>query len=181
MDLDLQIDELLLPPYAGESRLHETEINDGENSYRVVFRLPNGEDQEEAAACARESVDSATELVLRRCVASVTSGHGAKMDDVPPAVLRGLPEKMAALDPQAEVMLDLACPECGNGFVTPFDISSCMCQELSADEREFYREIHALSFHYHWNEQAVLGLSRRKRRIYLELLADELASGGRKS
>jgi hypothetical protein len=177
MDLDLQIEELLLPPYTQAQMVHETEISDGENSYRVVFRLPNGEDQETAVAQAAESVASAAELVLQRCVEQVTSAEDERLSDLPPVVLRELPEKMAELDPQAEVLLDLICPECETGFVVPFDTADYVCREFAAQEREFYRGVHALSFHYHWNEDSILNLSRRKRQIYLDLLADELTQG----
>lgn len=179
MDLDLQIDELLLPPYAGGQQLHEADIGEGGNSYHVVFRLPNGEDQEAAAALAAESLDAAAELILRRCIESVISDDGEKHTDIAPAILSNLPAKMAALDPQAEILLNLSCPECEAGFEVPLDVADYVCRELATDEREFYREVHALCFHYHWNEETVLGLSRRKRRIYLELLADELTKGGR--
>ncbi|HLQ51100.1 MAG TPA: hypothetical protein VK129_06345 [Terriglobales bacterium] len=179
MDMDLQIHELLVPPYAHAQRLHETEISDPENRYRVVFRVPSGEDQEAAAALAAESVDSAAELLLRRCIERVIAADGKEISDLPEVILQELPKKMAELDPQAEVLLDLTCPECNAGFVVPFDAGDYVCREFAVQEREFYREVHALSFHYHWNEDAVLSLSRRKRRIYLDLLADELARGGR--
>src|SRR5260221_211886 len=126
MDLDLQIGELLLPPYTHAKMIHETEISDGENSYRVVFRLPNGEDQEAAVEQAAESVDSAAEMMLRRCVERVTSDKDETVSDLPQVVLRELPEKMAELDPQAEVLLDLTCPECGTRFVVPFDAADCV-------------------------------------------------------
>lgn len=177
MDLDLQTAELLLPPYTHACMVHEAEIRDGEDSYRVVFRLPNGEDQEAAAARAAESVDSAAELVLRRCVEQVTSAGDEKLSDLPSVILRELPERMAELDPQAEVLLDLTCPECAAGFVVPFDTADYLCRELAAQEQELYRGVHALSLHYHWSEDAILRLSRRKRHIYLDLLADELTSG----
>jgi len=179
MDLDLQIQELLLPPYAHAGRLHETEISDGDKCYRVVFRPPSGEDQEAAVGLAAQSVDSAAELLLRRCIEQVTAADGETVSDLPEAILQELPKKMAELDPQAEMLLDLTCPECNAGFIVPFDAGDYVCRELAVQEREFYREVHALSFHYHWNEDAILGLSRRKRQIYLDLLADELARGGR--
>jgi hypothetical protein len=178
MDLDLQIEELLLPAYSLGQRLHRADLSDGDHTYQVVFRLPNGEDQESVAHTAAKSVDSAAEELLRRCIESITNEHGENTSDLSKSVLSQLSDKMAALDPQADVSLSLTCPECQAGFVVPFDIADYVCQELSASEREFYREVHALSFHYHWDEQAILNLSRRKRRIYLELLGDELAQGG---
>src|SRR5262249_30273022 len=159
--------ELLLSPYTHRNKLHAAEIAGAEGSYRVMFRVPNGEDQEAVAAIAAQSVDRAAEVVLKRCVARVDSKDEENLSDLPPAVLRDLPGKMAALDPQAELLLDLTCPECDAGFVVPFDAGDYICRELGTQEREFYREVHALSWHYHWSEDAVLGLSRRKRHIYL--------------
>ncbi|MBZ5621712.1 MAG: hypothetical protein LAQ69_23740 [Acidobacteriia bacterium] len=179
MDLDLEIGELLLSPYPHRKKTHAVDIADAENSYRVMFRVPNGEDQEAVANSAAQSVDRAAELVLRRCVERVDSRNEENLSELPPIVLRDLPGKMAALDPQAELLLDLTCPECAAGFVVPFDAGDYLCRELATEEREFYREVHSLSWHYHWSEDAVLGLSRRKRHIYLDLLSDELAQGGR--
>lgn len=180
MDLDLQVDELLLPPYARGQRFHEIELSDASNLYHVVFRVPNGEDQEAAVSAAAESIDLAADVVLRRCIQSITDQRGERMAEIPQAVMEQVPETMAALDPQAEVLLDLTCPECRAGFVAPFDAADYICQELAFGERQFYREVHALSFHYHWNEEAILRLTRRKRQIYVALLADELArEGGR--
>jgi len=176
MDLDLQVSELLLPPYSDAKVEYEAEINDGERCYRVIFRLPNGEDQEAAAVKATESLDSAAEFVLRRCVERVTTAGDKSISDLPPALVHALPEKMAELDPQADVLLDLTCPECSAKFVVPFDAADFVCREFAAQEHELYRGVHALSLHYHWSEDAILRLSRRKRTIYLELLADELAA-----
>lgn len=179
MDLDLQIEELLQPPYSHTGRIHEAEIREGQNCYRVAFRVPNGEDQEAAVAAAKKSVASAAELVLRRCIERVTTADDENLSQLPPAVLRELPDRMAELDPQAEILLDLTCPECQTGFVVPFDAADYVCRELATQEREFYREVHALSFHYHWNEEAILSLSRHKRQIYIDLLAEELGREGR--
>jgi hypothetical protein len=177
MELDMQISELLLAPYAHANPTYETEILCQGHGYRVLFRLPTGEDQEAVAALATGSVESASEALLRRCIAKVTSGDGQPTDEIPSAVLNELPQKMAELDPQAEVLLKLGCPECHAQFVVPFDSADYICREMSASEREFYREIHTLSFHYHWDEDAILSMNLRKRRIYLDLLTDELSGG----
>jgi hypothetical protein len=179
MDLDLQIGELLLSPYPHDHGVHAADIADSDNSYRVTFRVPNGEDQEVVAGCAAESVEAAAESIMRRCVERLESSNDGMLSDLPRVVLQGLPARMAALDPQADVLLDLTCPECDVGFVVPFDAGDYVCRELALQERDLYREVHTLSLHYHWTEEAALSLSRRKRRIYLELLADHLARGGK--
>lgn len=179
MDLDLSVTELILPPYPHETRFHESAIEDGDASYRVVFRTPNGEDQEAVAAMVGESVASAADLVLRRCVSQIATAGGETIEGVPDAVRRALPARMAELDPQADVLLDLTCPECATQFIVPFDIADYLFKEMATQERDFYRGVHWLSFHYHWDEDTILKLGRRKRQIYLELLADEMSWSGR--
>jgi len=180
MDLDLQIRELLIPPYPHAREFHQAELIDEGHSYTVVFRLPNGSDQEAAAQVAAESVDDAADFVLRRCVAEIKREDDPALGNLPHVVRQALPQKMAELDPQAEVLLNLTCPECTAGFVVPFDIGDYLYREFSSREREFYRGVHALSLYYHWTEHAILGLSRRKRDLYLDLLADEVGIGRRK-
>ena len=174
MDLELEVRELLLPAYRNAKAMHEVVISDGEQSYRVVFRVPNGEDQEAAVAEAASSVSEAAEMLLKRCIHCVRSSEGSAVAEVPMVVMRELPAKMAELDPQGEVLLDLTCPECATGFVVPFDAADYVCREMASQESDFYRGVHVLSYHYHWSEEAILNLSRRKRLIYLDLLANEM-------
>jgi hypothetical protein len=176
MDLDLRVAELLQAPYPYAGRTHSTEIHDGETAYYVSFRVPNGEDQEAVAELASKSITSAVETILRRCVTELTRAD-EPVDEFPPIVIEKVQEKMAELDPQAEIVFDLRCPECSARFTVPFDAADYVCRELMSAEQDFYREVHSLSFHYHWSEDAVLALPRRKRQIYVDVLADELSRG----
>ena len=98
LDLDLRVGDLLLPPYAETRPSWEMVVEGGD---RVRFRLPTGADQEAAADCVeREGAEAAAALLLRRCVESG--------EDWPEAVAREVPARMAELDPQAEISLDLA-------------------------------------------------------------------------
>ena len=178
MDLDLTIGELLLSAYAHDRASHTVEIADGADSYRVTFRLPNGADQEAVAGMADRSPGKAEEFLLRRCVEQVSTPEQESLPGLPPVVLRELPARMAELDPQAEITFKLTCPECGIEFATSFDAADFIARELAVSERDFYRQIHALCWHYHWSEEAVLALSRRKRQLYLELLSDDLSGTG---
>src|SRR5215467_6080003 len=93
MDLDLQVDELLLPQYASGRRLHEIDVSEYATSYHVVFRVPNGEDQEAAVLSAAKSVDAAAELVLRRCIESITTQDGGTPNEIPAVVMQQLSER----------------------------------------------------------------------------------------
>jgi hypothetical protein len=83
MDLDLQIDELLLPAYAEAKSSHRTTISEGSETYYVTFRLPNGEDQEAVAALAANSVESAAAVLLQRCIQEINTASGEKNAGTP--------------------------------------------------------------------------------------------------
>ena len=85
---------------------------------------------------------------------------------------------MAQLDPQAEIELQLICPACRQAFSTLFDPADYLFREIAARGGDIYREVHLLALHYHWSEREILGLTPRKRWLYLGLLEDSLGAGG---
>lgn len=177
LDLELKTADLLLPSYGDSPERHETWVRDGEAAYRVSFRLPTGTDQEAAAALARADLSAAVDLLLHRCVESVFSAAGVPSEEFPAALREQLPARMAELDAQAELTLHVTCPACSCTFATVFDAASYLFQELQAGMRHLEHEAHLLAYHYHWSPSEILGLSARKRRRYLDLLAEELAQG----
>jgi hypothetical protein len=172
LDLDLRASELLLPPYPDGAEVCETSISLGDTSYRVRYRLPNGGDQEQAALIAGAPED-AVQLILQRCVHEIVDeGTRQPVETVPPLLADRLGEVMAASDPQAEILLDLVCPACGEAFRSPFDVADYLYRELGRRESDLYREVHLLALHYHWSESQILRLSRRKRALYLGMLGE---------
>jgi hypothetical protein len=172
MDLDLNASELMLTPYADVQELHESEFAADGVRYRLRFRLPTGGDQEAAAHMARVDPRRGADLLLRRCVEQVLT-EGAEtlpVQALPPAVVTQVGAKMVELDPQAETLLDIACPACGQHFSALFDAAAYLFQELAGRIENLYREVHVLALHYHWSEADILGLTARKRRRYLDLL-----------
>ncbi len=181
MDLDLRVGDLLLLPYPHSQEWHEITLNEGSTSYQVCFRLPTGADQEASANLAQTDLQTATNLLLRRCVKWVTQGEQPEpLDELPAAVEQQLPALMAELDPQAELMLNLNCPVCQHRFSALLDTATYFFQELSRQVRNFYWDVHLLAFHYHWSEAEIMAMPPRRRHLYLDLLADALTEGGRR-
>jgi hypothetical protein len=179
MDLELRVADLLLTPYAESPQYHEVTISENGDSYRVRFRLPTGADQEAAAELADRNLPAAADRLLKRCVAEwFRNGEREPPDSLPPAVSRRLPEILSRLDPQAEIRLDLSCPECRRGFTTVLDTADFFFRELASRSADLFQEIHRLAFHYHWSEAEIMNMTARKRRRYLNLL-DVALSGGR--
>jgi hypothetical protein len=174
MDLDLAMDDLLEPPYAGAAPWHDAVFSEGGASWRVRFRLPTGADQEEAAPLVATDAGAAAMLILRRCIESVEREDGGPTEPIPPAVAAGLADRMASLDPQAELALQLTCPACGRDFSSQLDAAAYFFQELAGGAAGLWREVHFLAFYYHWSEAEILCLSGGKRRLYLGLLAETL-------
>jgi hypothetical protein len=165
MDLELRVSDLLVAPPDEPAEVHSL-MTEGEE---IRFRLPNGADLEEAAELAQTDVDAAARLLLERCVLSPS---------VPDA--RALAAKMAELDPQAELILELTCTKCERPFTALFDTASFLFGELAARRGALYREVHQLALHYHWSESDILALTPARRRRYLDLLAESLVPKGKR-
>ncbi len=132
----------------------------------IRFRLPTGGDQETVLG-----LDSAAavDALLDRCILD---------DGGTPLSLEDRAAVVAAMDrlaPQLDLELDLICPECGHGFLVPFDISAVFFHEMGINGAQLLRETHALALAYHWSEAEILSLDRERRRAYLGLLRETWA------
>lgn len=174
MDLDLGVGDLLVPAYQVRQVVHDVTLSRGSRSFKVRFRLPEGRDLEAVAGFAASDPAGAAPLLLQRCLVQV-EGEPEVADLA--IVEKALPALMAALDPQADIELAMRCSECGREFEVGFDAGAQFFTELAAGLQHLYQEVHVLALHYHWPESEILGLSARKRRRYLGLLADALGRG----
>lgn len=134
----------------------------------VTWRPPTSLD----VAAAAEAADAAgaERVLLTRCVTSATGPDGDLAGpDLPPDARAAVARAMAAADPLAEVLVELACPSCGSPFVADLDLAEFVWADLSAEARRLLRAVDALARAYGWSEAAVVALSERRRRDYLEL------------
>jgi hypothetical protein len=165
LDVDVDAADALVPVYAEAPELHEARIG----GWTVRFRLPTGADQEAAALTA--DAETGGRLLVERCVVEARR-RGKTATPVPEPVSEALPALLAQLDPQAESLVRLRCPECGTEMQALLDAASVLFAELAGSSERLTLEVHALALHYHWSEREILGLELPRRRRYLELLAD---------
>jgi hypothetical protein len=161
MDLELDAAEAPVEPRPQTAVWHWLDL-DGR---AVKFRLPAGADQEYIAS---SDLPAAAEVLFERCVSA---------DAGPPLTPEEKDAVIDAMDhaaPQVDIELDLKCPECGNNFTTPFDMTSFFFDEMRIAGKQFFREVHSLAFYYHWSESEILSMARERRRMYLSLLNDAL-------
>jgi hypothetical protein len=181
-DLQLHVDQLLLPVAAGEPKRYfeETMVADGVR-FRVQFRIPSAADLEEALSDSNRVCSDAVQVVLYRSVewvrlqseeSELANENALPLDAWPADLMTRISERMEELDPQAEINLNLTCPACQHCFTTVLDIGDYLLRELTAREQRRYQEVHQLALAYHWSEADILNMSQRRRQLYLNLLSE---------
>ncbi len=139
------------------------------DGYEVRFRLPDSTD---LLSIAEEGdAGSALSALRERCVLGAAAGGESRPAfGLPPAVAAALEERMACLDPDADIQLALRCPDCGHGWEARFDIVSFLWTELDAWARRLLGQVHELAAAYGWREGDILALSPLRRQLYLGLV-----------
>jgi hypothetical protein len=137
--------------------------------YDLQFRLPDTLDLTTVDPSADRQTNS--QHLLRRCVTSARCG-GAEIscEELPPEIVTAISKRMAEADPQADVQLDLACPQCEHRWHTPLDIVSFFWIEINALALRLLHDIHALASAYGWREADILAMAPTRRQAYVELI-----------
>lgn len=142
----------------------ETSLTIGE--YQIRCRPPNSED---LAACVGFDAATSRRTLLVRCVLEASCGDKAvQADTLPDSVMEAVIERIAEVD-QAEIHINLTCPDCKHGWNEVFDIVSFFWTEIDVWARRVLREVHMLASVYGWNEREILALSPMRRQIYLAM------------
>jgi T4 bacteriophage base plate protein len=164
VEVSFNVDEVRVPPEP-QRPSPEEEFQSGD--YRIQFRLPNSWDM--AALVQQSGSENPVNTLLGRCLVRA-SRHKKTIgkDELPEQVVQELVEHIAESDPQAEIFLNLKCPECGQSWEMLFDIVPILWEEIVEKAQRLIGEIHALAANYGWSEQEILNLSPQRRRIYLE-------------
>jgi hypothetical protein len=141
----------------------------GVEEYQIEARLPSGGDLV-AIAGSGDVATAYRELLVRCLVAARRSDTDVPAEQLPAHVVAALAGHLAEADPQADVQIAQVCPECGERWLTTFDIGAFFWQEIDAWADRIVREVHTLASAYGWGEAEILALSPRRRRQYLELV-----------
>jgi hypothetical protein len=146
-------------------------------SGEVVFRLPNGSDQEALSGLLASNEARALTMLLAGCIERLGGTATPGLDAV--AALSGLARaeieaEMERVAPAVEREIEAICAECGRAFSVPVDLHRFFFGELRTDNELLYREVHYLAYHYHWSEPEIMAMPRPKRQLYLDVLSSEI-------
>ena len=169
LEFALDVDEVRVdPPRDAAERDGPLDIDVA--GYRLALRLPTSRDLAAIRGCG--DAGAARALLLERCLVTAhTSGRARAVDarELPPPVLRAIADALAEADPQADIELSLACAVCGHGWHAPFDVVGFLWADIERFAWRTLRDVHQLASAYAWSEAAILALSARRRRVYLDM------------
>jgi hypothetical protein len=136
--------------------------------YQVQFRLPNSFD---LASIITASFSDPQRYLLDRCLLVVQHrGESISPEQLPSTVREVIMQRMAEVDPQADIQIAMTCPVCQHRWQATFDILSFFWSEINVWATRILAEVHMLATAYGWREADILRLSPYRRQIYLELL-----------
>lgn len=107
-------------------------------------------------------------LARRTLVSAVREGESLTFDALDTAERQWLGELLLEVDPRAETLLRLRCPDCDHAWGSPFDIAGYFAAELAFEAEKLLAQVHALARFYGWRERDILAMSAVRRRAYLE-------------
>jgi hypothetical protein len=160
LDVPMHADALIVEPAPHAPR----EIAVGE--WRLTIRPLDSADLARARHCrspvaAAQSLAAATIVGADRC-------HGPVLvDTLPPEVIEAAGEAVSALDPMAEIVLDVACPACGSVTPLAFDAGLFLWEAIDRAAGDLLDEVVVLAGRYGWSEREVLAMSPARRLHYL--------------
>ena len=154
LELSFDASQLLTPSPKREDA--DFEIVD--DDWTVRFRLPTSND-----IAATSDADE-----LAAALTSVVSGAEGALTR---RIRERVSERMAVLDPQADISLDLSCVACEHRWQAPFDPAAFLFREVEAAVARLTSEVHQLARAYAWSEESILAMGATRRRRYLDLVA----------
>jgi hypothetical protein len=154
-----------IPPDSASSGPYSIARDD----YEVEFHLPNSGDMLRVAELSEAGESRRT--LFESCVEQARrAGVPISASELPNELVLAAAARMAELDPQADMQIELTCPACSSRWSTTFDIASYLWIEINAWALRLLHEIHCLASAYGWREADILSLSPMRRQFYLELI-----------
>lgn len=163
VEFPVSVEELLaLPddvPTAGHVAMGE---------FAAAWRVPSVDDLRNAAVAA-----DPVRALRARCVSPTHDGAAIDVDSLPEGVESEVERAMADGDRLAEVLVDVACPECGVSFVADLDPIGFVWAGVESQARRTLRQVDVLARAYGWTEREILALSPARRSAYLAIVRGE--------
>jgi hypothetical protein len=114
-----------------------------------------------------QSADPAT--ARRQLAARALSSErgGVSPDQLTEKVLVRVAQRLAEIDPLADPVFLLICPECSASWELPLDVPALLVHEIAETAETVIDQVHDLASCYHWSEPDILRLPEARFAAYL--------------
>jgi hypothetical protein len=119
-----------------------------------------------AGVANEPDTDRAARQLLARCVLQDSGDANALLDEA----LRQVEDALEALDPNADLALEVHCEVCGLCTTAQLDAGELLWDEIDARARTVLGEVHLLARAYGWTEGDILALGTSRRAAYLAMV-----------
>jgi hypothetical protein len=165
--LELPVDAraLLLEPVAPDASAFT--LSDGDRTLQL--RLLDSTDI--AASLERsQDGDDAAQVLAARCIDAIDGAPIPGDARITIGTLSAIADRLAALDPQADLTLALTCVSCGHAWAAPFDPAATLLADVESYAERLTLDVHVLARAYGWAESAILAMTATRRERYLSLV-----------
>lgn len=173
LEFDVSVEDLLVQPAVELAQSVERITELSGMTCRCTVRPPTAGDVEAVLPLASIDPDQAADELFARCV-TVLDGVSNSAARAPAGVASSsFDDAFEELDPQAETLLSMRCAACRLDFQASLDAGEFVARTALNKSAQVFRDVHELALHYHWSESDILALAPERRRMYLQLIADE--------
>lgn len=136
----------------------------------LVFSMRPVNSQDLKVAAAATDLSAARRELLERCASMrTTDGSSTSRQPIAAEFENTAIERFEHMNQGAELLVALACPNCGRSYKALFDIAQFLWAEVRSAAAGLLRQVHELASAYGWSEAAILRMSPARRAMYLEM------------
>jgi len=132
----------------------------------VLMRPPTSADLLRALSADHEEPAVA---LARACLVAPCEPHDLLLRSAD--FLRQAGDRLAALDPQSDIVIDCRCESCGEQPSVIFDIGAYLWAAIRDRARGLLIAVHDLASRFGWSEADILAMSETRRLAYQDLLS----------
>jgi hypothetical protein len=164
VEINVAVDALL-DAWPADDAPEFVELEDG--GWSLTLRLPASRD-----FASPDADELSADGLLARCVVRLCREGVGEVDvaSLPRGLVQAAEAALAEADPLALIEIALTCPSCGKSWNEPLNVAEYFWSELGEAARTLLLDVHVLATAYGWSEREVLGLGRRRRRLYRNLI-----------
>ena len=162
VELDLSVRDIQVDTPRGDEPIRFETV---EHAYSL--RRPTSVDL--LAIAQLPSARAQKTALLNRCV-RLENNPADELPQLSDEQQAAVVDRLAAVDPQADVRLSIDCFKCGHAWSARFDIVQFLWAEIHTWAQRMLAEVHSLALAYGWSELEILAMTPWRRQVYLEML-----------